>query len=282
VRARPEPDPPHLGRGKRRLVFLIHGFNTSRDGARESYARFVGLVQRLGRAAQPILDDCVGFFWPGDAKLGPISFISYPTEIRPAITAAARLRDYLQTVTGPEGSPVEIVLIAHSLGNRVALELLQLLSAAPLANVQVTRLCLMAAAVPVSHVRDGQRLNAGARLARTRALYSGGDGVLTWAFPIGQTAAGDGFMPEAIGHRGHPVSVWGSGQPMGISQTEAYDHNDYWVSEPTAWEVAHFLGAPVGAPPARNYVSSHGLRARGAIGALPRLSHDLPGVRLFG
>jgi esterase/lipase superfamily enzyme len=229
-----------------RLILLVHGYNNTHRVASDSYEDFCARLEELGIRRVSLLGEICAVHWPGNSKLGALSFASYPTEIKPAVRSAEALAAFLGGLRGPQNSALDIVLICHSLGNRLGLELVRFRIAAPDPMVEITGLCLMAAAVPVRHVDDG-RLAAAARATRTRALFSRGDKVLRFAFPIGQTLAADGFFPQAVGRFGHPLSVWGD-----VSDLSPYAHGDYWHGGPkddpdmrSVRQAAAFLGAPV-------------------------------------
>jgi hypothetical protein len=229
-----------------RLILLVHGYNNTHRVASESYEAFCARLDELGIRRVSLFGEICAVHWPGNSNLGALSFASYPTEIRPAVHSAEVLAAFLSRLRGPQDSPLDIVLVCHSLGNRVGLELLRARIGASDPMVEVTGLCLMAAAVPVGHVDDG-RLAAAARSTRTRALFSRGDKVLRFAFPIGQTFAADGFFPQAVGRFGHPFSVWGD-----VSDLSPYAHGDYWRGGPdddpdlrSVRQAAAFLGATV-------------------------------------
>jgi len=246
-----------------RLILFIHGYNNTHAEAAESYAHFRKLLEDLGVKSPSLTGEICAVHWPGNRKLGFLSFVSYPLEIKPAIDSGERLADYLVTLVGPQGAPLEIFLVCHSLGSRVGLELLhrhieqrrQPSPRSPFAGV-----CLMAAAVPVQYVEDG-RLAAAARFTRTRVLYSRRDIVVCLAFPVGQTLAGDGFFPQAVGRDGQPVGAWSERADLA-----PYGHFDYWRGgkkkkpDPrSAREVAAFLGVPVARDLAANELVDHEL-----------------------
>jgi len=232
---------PPFPQGRRRVVLLVHGYNSTEGAARASYDEFVGDLATLGPGARALLADIGRLYWPGDADLGPVSFLSYPAEIAPARDSAQKLADYLRTLVGPGGTPTELCFVCHSLGNRVLLELLDRLAAAPAPFGHVAVVVLMAAAVPVDMVADGGTLLAGATLAGTSlALYSRDDKVLHWAFPLGETAAGEGFFPTAVGRFGQPPGVWTERQELAGD-----DHGDYWGDPRAAVGVARLLGVAV-------------------------------------
>jgi len=232
---------PPFAQGRRRVVLLIHGYNVTEAAARLGYARFTVDLETLGASAGVLLPDLGGFYWPGDADLGPLSFLSYPCEIEPAKDSAERLATYVRTLVGPGGTPTALYFVGHSLGNRVLLELLDRLAAAPAAAGHVAGACLMAAAVPVDMVEAGGPLLEGATLpGTTLTLYSRDDTVLHFAFPLGETLAGEGFFPTAVGRFGEPAGVWTERQEL-----SGDDHGDYWGDARAAMRVARLLGAVV-------------------------------------
>ncbi len=232
---------PPFAQGRRRVVLLIHGYNVTEEAARGSYAGFIAALEALGPSAAALLPDLGGFYWPGDADLGPLSFLSYPGEIEPAKDSAERLATYVRTLVGPGGTTTALYFVGHSLGNRVVLELLDRLAAAPSPTGHVAGACLMAAAVPVDMAEDGGPLRDGATLpGTTLVLYSRDDTVLHFAFPLGETLAGEGFFPTAVGRFGEPAGVWTERQEL-----TGDDHGDYWADPRATMRVARLLGAAV-------------------------------------
>lgn len=274
--------PADLGLARRRIVLLIHGFNTNQAGAEESYGAFVAGLEAAGRPLRSIQAEVVGFLWPGDINLGLLSFLSYPTEIQPAIHSAERLLEYLRTVRGPGGAPVELILVCHSLGNRVGLELLRLLAGAVPGNLTLRGMSLMAAAVPVPMVEPGKRLNPAALLTRTLTLYSPDDSVLRFAFPLGQTAAGEGWMPQAIGREGNPAWMWQTRLRMWKGDGKGYGHGDYWKEASAAVQVARFLGTPLPPEIAENGISPRELPDPPALPEREPPGRSLPPTQPFG
>ena len=126
-----------------------------------------------------------------------------------------------------KGAPV-----AHSLGTRLALELIRHVGAEP--RVEITRLVFFAAAVPTFMLEDARERH-GLRLAYDRAvkggllsLYSGSDMVLSVAFPAGQSLAPgpEGIVPTPLG-----LALWASPQaPATLQQQQNCNagHSDYW------------------------------------------------------
>ena len=260
VPVRADRPPPALSR----VVVLIHGYNNTFASAGESYAGFTAHLEGLDALTfWPLAH----FFWPGDKPWGALSRASYPVEIGAARRAARELRLFLATLRGPVGAPVEIAFVAHSLGARLLLELLED-ARAHAAVPRVPIAALMAAAVPVARVEpDGVLREAASLPGRAVVFHSEHDAVLRWAFRLGQLAAGEGFASRAVGRFGEPRrGLWA------VSVPTPHGHGEYWESRACAEEVARQLGA---APP--RSIGARPILAR----ALPSRAHDR-GPRAIG
>lgn len=222
------------------LILLVHGYDNTVQAATASYNAFLANFQAWLAQNAPNrvnLDDVFLFFWPGDKNWGPFSFGSYPLEITPAVQSAASLATYLSALTGPSGLAIDLFVIAHSLGNRLLLELLKNLANRTAARLTVRHVCLMAAAVPVAMVDGGGNLQPAAGSTNTLTLYSTSDWVLEFGFPVGETLAGEGHFPEAVGRDGNPSADWTDREPM-----NSYGHHDYWTKSQTIPQVAKMFG----------------------------------------
>lgn len=234
-----------------RYVLLVHGYNNDRPHAEASYREFLKNT-RLDDGARVV----ARVFWPGDKRWGDVSFASYPLEITPAIETAAVLDDYIALLPAPGPWPPEVTLVCHSLGNRVGFEIVNR-ATLNLARPRIDyRLCSMAAATPVSFVEPGGRLMAGAiGLTGHFIMYSGGDWVLRGGFPIGETLAGEGFFPSAIGRQGKPTELWGTSFSREMRKGETgpkYGHGDYWPGVESAALARRFVaGLPTAGVTAR-------------------------------
>jgi hypothetical protein len=124
-------------------------------------------------------------------------------------------------------------------------------------NVFVGVVVLMAAAVVVKQVNAGGALRSAATLTlKNSVLYSEGDPVLHWTFPIGETAGGEGFFPTAVGRAGGPGATWHYPDPMSHNG-QAYVHGSYWPGEESSTAVAFALGgAPARITPEHAMVTS--------------------------
>ncbi len=212
------------------LVLLVHGYNNDYQAAVEAYENgFRDCQRRIAqeRGNQPVADGrAVGeVFWPGDADWGLFSFMFYMGSIEHALQSSGELARVIAGLckTIPD---LRIEIVAHSMGCRMALELLRQLF---WLHERIKCVVLMAAAVPTFKLEDDPKhgnLRAVLENIPIKSLYSGSDMVLSLAFPLGQTfAAGDeGILPAALGHR-----KWPSGNVQ-IEQREVRGagHSDYW------------------------------------------------------
>jgi pimeloyl-ACP methyl ester carboxylesterase len=230
--------------GNDRVLILVHGYNNSFTDALDNYGVF---FDHLAANFATYIGQTAEFFWPGDSPLKMISILSYPNQIEPAIESAQRLSVYLWNLKGARNGPMEVSLVGHSLGCRVVLELLALWTGGMPPNIRLGAVALMAAAVMVKHVDQGGQLRAAATLSgNSLALHSQGDAVLHWAFPLGETAAGEGFFPTAVGRSGGPLQTWKQRLPMATAAGKAYGHGSYWPGDESSNAVISVLG---GVPP---------------------------------
>jgi pimeloyl-ACP methyl ester carboxylesterase len=224
--------------GRRNLVLLVHGYANPQPTASSSFDHCIAnLEAAASQSNSNLLSPIFKFYWPGDTKLPVISQLSYPWEIGPAKDSAQRLSAFLQGLAGPGGTPVEIHFVSHSLGGRVVLETLKHFLAAAMNSPVVFRsMSLMAGAVPVRMAGNRKQLQQAALIpSRRQVLFSSSDLVLMIAFRLGETVAGEGFFPEAIGTYGHPNGMW---QQQNL---KGYEHWDYWPSLLAARYLGNFL-----------------------------------------
>lgn len=234
--------PPPFIQGHSRIVILAHGYNNSQAEARDAYAGFTTNLGGMYEGGAGIVSDAAARFqWPGDLKLKWASLISYPFQIGHARDAARRLADYLGGLQGPNGGPMQVDFVAHSLGCRMTLETIrELLPTLAGLRVRLGVVCLMAAAVEVEMLAPGYRLWGTLAIPgviqRLLVLHSTGDVVLHYAFPVGQTAAGEGAFPTALGRFAPPPWVLGEHEAV-----DDLNHWHYWSREITAYHVAKRL-----------------------------------------
>jgi pimeloyl-ACP methyl ester carboxylesterase len=232
---KPEPSEPEYRQltGRRHLLLLIHGYNNNLKVSEEAYRGFEDLQRELAG-----LDDdspvaggrLVQIYWPGDADWGIVSPLFYPWSIERARQTAAALADILARAARESGHK-QVDIVAHSMGCRLALELLKELRSK--SDITVGRVVLMAGAVPTFMLEprpDRHELRAAFDRVLSEAglsLYSSSDLVLSVAFRLGQsTATGEGFFPTALGHEFWADAV----APVKLTQQENPNagHSDYW------------------------------------------------------
>jgi pimeloyl-ACP methyl ester carboxylesterase len=223
------PRPYLIGGGD--YVVLVHGYNTSHEEARESYARFRWWLGYFNVRAR-ILE----LHWPGDRKWGRLSAFCYPMRIGTAIASGARLADWISSCH----AEARFTLVAHSLGCRLVMEAVERLRAINSTN-RLVGVCLMAAAVPVRAVTMrslGPR--SGELRTRWQVLFSRSDNVLKDFFRTGQAAGRDYIGSKAVGLTGEPAEIWNSAgttlemeqDSIASTQRGYYDHGHYWQGGP--------------------------------------------------
>lgn len=275
-----ETEPRFTG-NRRRLFLLVHGYNNSEAVARESFGRFMDNLRTMGPAGRGIAEDAGFVYWPGDTNLGLlVSAASYPLQVGRAIRSGENLGEYLADLMGPAGTPTEIYLIGHSLGCRLILEVLETLwqrqfSAAlggrRRPTVLIAGVSLMAAAVPESLVGERWPGLAGiGRPQRACVLHSAYDWVLHWTFPEGETLAGEGVLPRAVGRFGEPHALWTWRRDLAPN-----GHGHYWADARSTTEAVRLVNGPVPAGPEDKRLATRSL-PEGA----PRASRSLAERRL--
>jgi hypothetical protein len=230
----PALQPGFLPNGRAAVLVLIHGYNVDQADALSAYGAFLDRMEQA--AGRPIAMCALQFFWPGDETGKLLSTLSYPLQLKVASQAAPLLERYLSGVSGPGGTPIDVHFVAHSLGNRLLLDLLS--SATLPVNMRVASVTSMAAAVPVSRVQNGATLYVGCRRPHfIQVMHSRADSVLHYAFPAGQTLAGDSFFPQAVGRYGDPGGNWTRSCAF-----DSFEHGDYWLKPGPAEQVLGCLG----------------------------------------
>lgn len=266
--ADPEICPPEALQIRRQLVLLIHGFNNSESAAADDYQRFEDQMSALwavprGSAAD---DRIIEVYWPGDADWGFAKPLAYMRSVPRAAEVGNALANLLISTAAIWG-PFEVDIVAHSLGCRVALELLLTVHNTPAPAVTISRIVFMAAAAATFTLDNdaSARFRAAYESSLQEgsvSLYSGADDVLRFAFPPGQTLAGEGFFPTAVGHAAWPVhgqlermkpqempgaghgSYWGGDAPDCSKQTATIAHDYLQIPDAISREVPTRILAP--------------------------------------
>lgn len=271
---------PPNGDARRECLVLVHGFNNHEGEAARAYLGFRNRQYALftDTLLPGALEKQFGdAFWPGDADWpGPLDwldFMVYPFAVHTAKNAAPELAQLLWRLPNLE----RVDFIAHSLGCRVTLETVTLLHQR--GYPAIGRLCLMAAAVPCEMVESGGRFESllrdlQAARVEIKILHSPSDPVLRFAFPPGQTFAGEPTM-RALGLNGPPVDMPGRGANVSEQRIAFAGHSDYWGhrdNEQSEWATRAAgkflkLGRPMREIPARGPGETRSVGRAREIGA---------------
>jgi hypothetical protein len=223
------------------ITFLIHGYNVDPEGAASAYERLFS-TSGMKTLPPPLLESRRWLvYWEGYASGGLatgktiLSPLTYAAQIPSACAAARALRQYIDQKSGGRA---EVYLIAHSLGCRLALELLDQYAMMPSGAVpNFPAVVLMAAAVPTHFFEDLKRLWKGALLpGRVVVMFSESDWVLKVPFRAGQTYAGEGLFPKAVGATGGPAGYWAR-----VVRTRN-GHSGYFGDPKARAEIASAMG----------------------------------------
>lgn len=218
-----------------RILLLVHGFANPEETAQDSYEKFAAGLTKVSESFPGTWGAVCEFHWPGDDIRGPLkSKETYPLRIYVAQTCALRLYQFLHGEKALDGGK-SLYIVAHSLGCRLTLEFLrEILKSGEYEGPVVREVALMAAAVPMDTClpRLGWFLPAETR--REHVLFSGNDGVLHLAFPIGQGVAGE--HGHAVGREGLPDGRWRTRTSTGLG------HGEYWGKDKVAKRVSAILG----------------------------------------
>jgi hypothetical protein len=225
------PVPPIVSRN--RLVLLIHGFNNTIPEAEDAYKNF--LSKQRDRAKYTAGGDfapdrsIIKIFWKGD-DWGMVSPVYYMKAIPNAVATGKALALILKTMADLHGA-LEVMVVAHSLGSRLTLEMMKNLSSDR--RITVRRFIFFAAATATFMLEPDEQhgLRKAFDLCNPEAavsLFSEADDVLSLTFPPGQSlASGDeGNFPTALGHE-----YWGALQAPPILEQKrnaGSGHSDYW------------------------------------------------------
>lgn len=235
------PLPAHPAATK--IILLIHGFNNTEADAEKSYAL---LKEKLVEAGvNPVsLENTWNVYWPGfeprrvnllpsDQHALWYSVLTYRRQVPKAIAAGRLLGEYLSELP----SKSSILVVAHSLGCRVALEAFREMTKNKCGS-RVVAFCLMAAAVPTRMADTNGTLNEAAMLGKSIILWSRWDGVLRNAFPAGQALAHEGNS-IAVGLTGQPALVWTARHQTDLGHSGYYrkasDHHYLFHASKDTW-----------------------------------------------
>lgn len=222
------------------ILLLVHGFNVAPAEAAETLGEF---RSKLAGLHADLLDRTFSVAWEGDWRIPVVRPAAYPFMLKNALASAETFYEAIRQLYDPSrlpSGPDHVVIVAHSLGCRLTVEMLRLMQAGGRPDgLDRLTVILMAAAIPTGHLRPtGRPLDALRAADRVIVLHSEADGVLSRWFRIGQTLAGEGWFPVAVGTHGGPCSAaWD-----GSVRMAGFDHSDYWAEAETAQSVGEALG----------------------------------------
>ena len=230
------------------VTVLIHGFNVNERSAVSAYQTFMTSLDDKERRS------VFWVFWPGDVTNDVVrSTLGYPFTPARAVDCASRFADFLAAELGkaPELQNKTLRLVAHSMGCRLALELVKRLRQN--ARLTVASLAMMAPAVqryrvlPLAHPDDDLRTGLGT-VPDAVVYHSKKDRVLQLAFRSGQLferswfgTAGGWRNRGALGR--HGLGAGNHIKPPGSTQAQTRDfitkhgHSDYWGSASVSGDI---------------------------------------------
>ena len=225
--------------GYKKLIIWIHGFNTNEHSAIDQWEKSYEQVCQI--SGREWLKGTVWFFWPGEATSNKYTStpLYYP-QVSVAENSGNLLAQYLFDVL-QKNPKLQITLVAHSLGCRVALQAANRLL--DLEGPQIWKILLFAAAVPVG-LCEPERIY-GKRLAKSEdIMWSESDSVLKRWFQSGQKLArllkegiDPGIRKEAVGLVGGPDARWTREQ-----EASGFKHGDYWKDKLSLSLLAQMYG----------------------------------------
>ncbi len=208
--------------GNWRTVFFIHGYNVDENDARIS---FDNMIRKLRRKNIPpeIINSIWKFYWSGSLKNKALSTISFSKQIPNAVESAKVFTEYLNELRGPSNTPMQIILVAHSLGCRLLVE--TIVNHVKGKN-NIYKVLLMAAAVPVFLIdKKIYKTPLQQDVDLRYNMFSKKDWIVSkLIFGSGSSLAGEGFFPKAVGGTGKPESMWTENHSTNLK------HSQYWNS----------------------------------------------------
>ena len=240
-----------------RVVILIHGFNTAPDAAERAFRAFTNRLVAWIRA-----DDIWEFHWPGDHPNIWKSKATYSSRATEAPSIGERLGEFITRRLHNK----QVILVAHSLGCRIALEAtLQVHAEIPSEDrPPIIHTFLLAAAVPSPMCEPlTGKFTAPLAGSREHAFFSPDDKVLSLFFEPGQGFVGPLEVGQAVGLRGRPgPERWHEPWNTWL------DHNEYWTDGRVSDEVLRRLGYAVAQPVARRRMDPKRIVSRTLVRAV--------------
>lgn len=210
------------------FIFLIHGYDTYSGDAADAYDRLLSVVEaRLPNA----VDSIFTVSWPGK-RFYPDA-VALCGRVGEALAAFLVEHSILRRAT-------TVTFVAHSLGCRVVLEMLEALRRRSLGPFKNVRLLLMGAAVPVAMTRPTGYLYPAISFATLANVYFSQADLALRAFRLGQFLGPkeEGIFPEAVGVNGGPTQgTWDERLHM-----RGFNHNEYWSNLKMHQEICRLIG----------------------------------------
>jgi Alpha/beta hydrolase of unknown function (DUF900) len=205
----------------RDVLIATHGFNVNRASGIECLSEWEPLLQLPATAA------FVGLLWPGDSD--SLYALAYPAEPENAMEAGTMAGQFIDANFADAAS---ISIAAHSLGNRVLLQTIRVMSR------RIRRAILMAGAVS-DDCLTAEFADVPGKVDSITVLSSMRDEVLQWAFPVGNLAAeimghDHPWWQAALGRLGPRVAPPNLQPPGRIPDAWDYGHLDYLRTDPAA------------------------------------------------
>ncbi len=223
------------------VTLLIHGFNVSYQGGQKAYRDFTDQLFTDTRQQEH------WFFWPGDlSKWAPISALLYSETPKRAVACADLLRMFLNAPSVVQkGRSINLYIVAHSLGCRLALELCKLLNDQT-GRYRIKLLALMAPAVPVNLVTQRARLDIAKYGGEKTLIFSSKwDVPLGLFFRPGQAGESFGWSDKLFGNRGalgrHGLKNNNHAERRLIDIPTKLGHSDYWTDPFVAEYIEQLL-----------------------------------------
>ncbi|MDH7975673.1 alpha/beta fold hydrolase [Sphingomonas sp. AR_OL41] len=286
----PAVEPVDLLIDRDRILLLIHGFNVTQADADRSYTIFERQL------SDDVRNRIVRLYWPGDSSTKAdsrtgqqgalskyLSAASYSWKPPIARQSAQKLRDllnatFISRANSGRNRPLEICVVAHSLGCRLTLEMLERVLVSVGRDAELPLTVLMAAAVPEYMVKGTDSLaSVVSQLPELWVLYSRSDTVLRRFFRPGQVFERASFPSfnlsarRALGRRGMAAT-----DRIKVLQGE-WDHSDYWVDRDVARAVDTALSdAPKTTAPFETLTRTVWERSVQARAAERRVINEIP------
>lgn len=255
-----------------RVIFMVHGYNSPEDNTSTAFSHFRRLLGAALSYRHPtVIGHLCGFYWPGHHPNEWASAATFPARITDAKESGKLLANVIRRLSPQQ----DVVIVAHSLGCRVALHAVRQIRrwGQEYVGPKVTHVFLLAAAVPAELCVTGNELY-GLKLdpaPQEHVFHSHNDMALR-PVPFGAgTWLAENLSSPAVGVAGEPFERWiPNSHPMTLQ------HGQYWSSYAVAKEVVRTVGfAPSGRLATRSLAASPPIRVRVAGAERVPQTHDL-------